>query len=94
MEPATGYMNHSEAISMQRRMQDWIDNPSHSQARELEKLFQRLEDDVQVGKSSHTIIDDLKRIESLCRSIDSEAMSHGHSSELEQWARNSIQKIR
>lgn len=87
-------MNHSEAISMQRRMRDWLDDPSHSQARELDRLFQKLEDDVQVGKNSHTIIDHLKRIESLCRSMDKQAMSHGHSAELEQWARNCIQKIR
>ncbi len=85
---------HNEVINMQRRMRDWLDNPSHSQARELDSLFQRLEDDVQVGKSSHTIIDHLKRIESICKSMDSEAMSHGHSSQLEQWARSSIQRIR
>ena len=85
---------HNEVIKMQRLCKDWLDEPSHAQARQLEQAFQKLEDDVQVQKNIHTIRDHLKRIESLSRSLDDEVMSHGHVNEIEDWARNGLNKIR
>jgi hypothetical protein len=86
-------MNHGEVIYMQRRMRDYLDDKSHSQAGQLENAFQRLEDDVQVQKNSLTIRDDLKQIESILNSMDDNVMSHPHIDELEDWVRDKIQKI-
>lgn len=85
---------HNEVITMQRRMRDWLDLPTHSEARSLEQAFQRLEDDVQVNKNVHTIRDDLKRLESMLLQIDEAVMSHGHSDELIDWVRDSLNTIR
>jgi hypothetical protein len=85
---------HNVVISMQRRMRDYLDDKSHSQAGQLEKAFQRLEDDVQVQKNVNTIRDDLKGIESVLNSMDESVMSHSHIDELEDWILDSLQKIR
>ena len=85
---------HNECLRMQQRMRDWLDLPTHSEARELEQAFQQLEDDVQVQKNVHSIRDRLKRIDSLLNSIDEAVMSHGHVDELQDWVRDSLQKIR
>ncbi len=79
---------------MQHRMRDCIDEPSHADARKLEKVFQKLEDDVQVKKNPYTIRDDLKQIENICQSMDEAVMSHGDVTEIESWIRSSLQKIR
>jgi len=85
---------HKEVMSMQRRCRDWTDDPTHAHARKLEQLFQKLEDDVQVQKNVHTIRDHLKRIESLCGAMSEEAMDHGHSNEIEDWAQQGLRSIR
>ena len=85
---------HNEVISMQRKMRDWLDLPSHSEARSLESAFQQLEDNVQVQKSTHTIRDNLKQIESILNRLDESVMSHGHVGELEDWVQGSLSKIR
>lgn len=85
---------HNKVVAMQRRMRDWLDEPSHAQARELDKSFQRLEDNVQVQKNVHTIRDDLKRIESALKRLDDVVMSHHHVDALEDWVRDSLRKYR
>ena len=79
---------------MQRKMRDWLDIPSHGEAKSLENAFQRLEDNVQVNKSVHTIRDNLKQIDRLLQSLDDSVMSHNHVDELEDWVQDSLQKIR
>ncbi len=78
---------------MQNRMRDYLDDRSHAQAKKLEQAFQRLEDNVQVQKNENTIKDDLKKIESLCSSLDDTVMSHGHCGEIEDWAQKSSSKL-
>lgn len=85
---------HNECLRMQQRMRDWLDMPSHAQARELDRAFQQLEDDVQVQKNVHTIRDRLKRLDSLLMNINESVMSHGHVDELQDWVRDSLNNIR
>ena len=85
---------HRDVISMQHRINDWLDDTSHEQARELVNLFQKLEDDVQVRKNALTVRDQLKRIEAVLQNLDETVMSHGHVDELADWVRDTIQSIR
>lgn len=85
---------HNEVLSMQRKMRDYLDLPTHSDARTLDSAFQKLEDNVQVQKSTHTIRDNLKQIESILNRLDESVMSHGHVDELENWVQGSLGKIR
>ena len=86
---------HREVESMQGRLKDYIDLPNDPKARSLQNLFQKLEDEVQVGKSSNTIKSRLKEIESQLKpAFSAGVMSHGHFDDLEDWVRECQQKIR
>jgi hypothetical protein len=86
---------HREVESMQGRLKDYIDLPNDPKARSLQNLFQKLEDEVQVGKSSNTIKSRLREIESQLKpAFSAGVMSHGHFDDLEDWVRECQQKIR
>lgn len=85
---------HRDVISMQHRINDWLDDTSHEQARELVNLFQKLEDDVQVQKNAGSIRDQLKRIEAMLQILEEKVMSNRHIDELVDWVRDSLRKVR
>lgn len=86
---------HREVESMQGRLKTYIDLPNDPKARTLQNLFQKLEDEVQVGKSSNTIKSRLREIESQLKpAFSAGVMSHGHFDDLEDWVRECQQKIR
>lgn len=85
---------HSEVIFSQNKMRNWLDSPSHPQARQLSQAFQQLEDNVQVKKAPGSLRKDLERIESRLYNVDKSVMSSDHVDELEQWVRGCLQKVR
>jgi hypothetical protein len=86
---------HREVVTMQGRLKGFIDLPNDPKARALQDIFQKLEDEVQVGKSSGTIRDRLKAIEAQLKpAYEAGVISHGHFDELEDWTREYQQKIR
>lgn len=86
---------HKEVLRWQDRVNDWTDEPGHQLGRQLEKDMQRLEDDVQVNKSAHSIRDSLKRLRRLVEQAgDAEVMSHHHADEVIDWIDDSLRKIR
>ena len=86
---------HREVESMQGRLNSYIDLPNDPKAKALQNLFQKLEDEVQVGKSSNTIKNRLKEIEAQLKpALNAGVMSHGHFDDLEDWVREYQQKIR
>ena len=56
--------------------------------------FQKLEDELQVGKGVHTIRDRLKRIRKLIEKADGPVISHGDADMLENWIDNALRKYR
>jgi hypothetical protein len=86
---------HKEVVSMQGRLNSYIDLPKDPKAKMLQNLFQKLEDEVQVGKSSNTIRHRLKEIEAQLKpAFNAGVMSHDHFDDLEDWVREYQQKIR
>lgn len=86
---------HREVESMQGRLKTYIDLPNDPIAKTLQNLFQKLEDEVQVEKSSNTIKNRLKEIEAQLKpAFSAGVMSHGHFDDLEDWVRECQQKIR
>ncbi len=51
-----------EVISLQHKIRDMLDEPSHAAARRLNSEVQGLEDDLQVKKNKYSIEDRIKRI--------------------------------
>lgn len=86
---------HKEVESMQRRLPGCIDDPSSSTARELVKNFQKLEDEVQVGRSGATLQNRLKTINKLIKkAVNEKVMSYGDADNYEDWVNDSLRKIR
>ena len=86
---------HKEVESMQFKLKNYLDEPNHPKAKSIEQQFQKLEDEVQVGKGSHSIRARLKQIESQLKpAYNAGVMSHGHYDDLEDWVRDCLQKIR
>lgn len=86
---------HREVESMQGRLSSYLDKPNDPKARSLQNTFQKLEDEVQVGKNNHTIRNRLKEIELQAKpAYNAGVMSHEHFVEIESWARKYLQKIR
>jgi len=86
---------HREVQSMQGRLKGYIDLPNDPKARALQNIFQKLEDEVQVGKNSNSIKNRLKEIEAQLKpAFNAGVMSHGHFDDLEDWVREYQQKIR
>jgi len=86
---------HKEVMSMQNRLKAYLDKPNDPIARSIQHTFQKLEDEVQIGKSNGTIRNRIKEIEMQIKpALNSGVMSHDHCLEIENWARNYQQKIR
>ena len=86
---------HKDVESMQRRLPGCIDDPGSSTGRALVKNFQKLEDEVQVGRTGATIQNRLKTIRSLVKkAVNEKVMSHGDADNYEDWINDSLRKIR
>lgn len=53
---------HKEIINIQRNFRDRLDDRNHPNARELDSLIQRVEDEIQVKKNPRSIEDNIKRV--------------------------------
>ncbi len=85
---------HKDIIRMQDKLKNYIDDPSARIARDITNNFQKLEDEVQVGKNVNTIRDRLKRIRRLVESADGSVISHPDADTIENWIDNALQKYR
>lgn len=84
-----------EAIKIQHRIDDWLDEPNSSTGRSLRNEIQKLEDELQVNKSIHTIRDRLKSLKRILQRAGSEGvMSYHHADELIDWVEDSLIKYR
>ncbi len=77
-----------DIISMQRQLNSYFEEPNSSKARSIINNFQKLEDEVQTGKTGDTIQNRLKEIErQLKPAFDANVMNYNHFSQLESWVR-------
>ena len=83
-----------EVMRMQDRRKYLIDDHGAPVARDIKDNFQKLEDELQVGKGVHTIRDRLKRIRKLIEKADGPVISHGDADMLENWIDNALRKYR
>jgi len=86
---------HREVESMQRKLPICLDDRSSPIAKELLKNFQKLEDEVQVGKSPATLNIRLKRIKSLLKkAVNNKVMSYSDGDNFEDWVDDCLLKYR
>jgi hypothetical protein len=85
---------HKDIFRMQDKLKQYIDDPSAAVARDITDNFQKLEDEVQVGKNVNTIRDRLKIIRRLVESADGSVISHPDADAIEKWIDNALQKYR
>lgn len=86
---------HPEVMAMKQRLSSYFSLPQDPKARALASSFQKLEDEVQMGKSVDTIRYRLKEIESQLRpAYAAGVMNNSSFDNLEDWVRDCIQKAR
>lgn len=86
---------YKQAVALQQKFRDYIDDRSHPLAGQLDREIQGLEDDVQVKKHPKTIEDRAKRIISLLSSVDgTPVMDGGHADDLKDRAQDIINELR
>jgi hypothetical protein len=78
----------NDVISMQRQLNSYFEEPNSSKARKLTNSFQKLEDEIQTGKTGDSIQNRLKDIErQLKPAYESNVMNYNHFNQLESWVR-------
>ncbi len=86
---------HREVMTMKQRLGGSFSMPQDPKARSLVNSFQKLEDEVQMGKSVETIRNRLKEIDSQLRPAHAAGVMNNSSFDnLEDWVREYIQKAR
>lgn len=86
---------HREVMAMKQRLGGSFSVPQDPKARSIANSFQKLEDEVQMGKSVETVRNRLKEIESQLKPAFSAGVMNSSSFDnLEDWVRDSIQKAR
>ena len=86
---------HKEVVSMQQRLKSYLDMPNDSKAQAIINSFQKLEDEVQVGRTGATIQNRIKEIQTQIKAAyDSGVISWDHFDALEDWTREYLQKTR
>ena len=86
---------HKEVVSMQQRLKSYLDMPNDSKARAIVNSFQKLEDEVQVGRTGATIQNRIKEIQAQIKvAYDGGVISWYHFDALEDWTREYLQKVR
>jgi hypothetical protein len=74
---------YKQAIDMQHKLRDYIDDPSHSIVAQLKNEVQRLTDEIEVKKNPRSIEDRVKQIIRLLESAEeTTAISRHHIDDL------------
>lgn len=76
---------YKQVISLRHRLNDVIDDPSHSSSQSLKKIVQRLEDEIQVNKNP-------KSLESTVKDVISSLKQAEHSGVISQSDVNYLHK--
>lgn len=78
--------NHDQLLQQAERMRntcrDWLDQPNHSQAGQIQSNIERLISDLKQKKSRESIDNDLKNLISSLDRVNEEVMDHNHSDQL------------
>ncbi len=79
-------MTHDQLVQQAERMRntlrDWLDQPNHSQAKQVQSNVERLISDAKSKKSRDAIDNDLKSIMQSLERVEEEVMDHHHSDKL------------
>lgn len=67
---------------MRNTLRDWLDQPSHPQARTVAQNIERFISDVRAKKSREALDNDLRQIMQSLERVDGEVMDHHHSDKL------------
>ena len=71
-----------QAERMRNTLRDWLDQPNHGQARQVQSNIERLISDVRGKKSREALDNDLKQIIQSLERVEEEVMDHHHSDQL------------
>lgn len=79
-------MNHDQLLNQAERMRntlrDWLDQPSHAQARTVEQSVERLIGDIRSKKPREALDANLRNIVDALRRVEEEVMDFHHSNQL------------
>lgn len=86
---------YKQAITMQHKLRDYIDDPSHAIVAQLKNEVQRLTDEIEVKKNPRSIEDRVKIIIRLIESAEgTNAISHNHLDDLSDLCEDLRQDLR
>lgn len=71
-----------QAERMRNTLKDWLDQPNHAQARNVQQNIERLITDVRGKKAREALDADLKNIIGSLERVEEEVMDHHHSDQL------------
>lgn len=71
-----------QAERMRNTLRDWLDQPNHPQARNVQQNVERLISDIRGKKAREALDADLKNIMSSLERVEEEVMDHHHSDSL------------
>lgn len=72
----------NQAERMRNTLRDWLDQPNHSQARQVQQDIERLISDLKQKKNGSAVDNDLKTIMASLERVEEEVMDHHHSNQL------------
>jgi hypothetical protein len=86
---------HNEVLALKQRLSSYFVMPGDPIARALQNSFQKLEDELQMGKSVETVRNRLKEIErQLKPAYDAGVLNNANYDNLLDWVRDCLQKVR
>jgi len=71
-----------QAERMRNTCRDWLDQPNHAQARNMQQNIERFISDVRSKKAREALDADLKNIVNSLERVEEEVMDHHHSNQL------------
>lgn len=79
-------MTHDQLVQQAERMRntlrDWLDQPNHAQAKQVQSNVERLISDAKGKKNREALDNDLKNIVQSLERVEEEVMDHHHSDKL------------
>lgn len=85
-----------DAERLRNTLRDWLDQPTHQQARLLEQAADRLISDTRGKKRRDALDNDVKQVINVLRQVEQDVMDHHHSDHLQgmyENLRNLISKL-
>jgi hypothetical protein len=73
---------YRQALELQHKLRDYLDQDAHPQARQLTADVQRLTDEIEMQKDPRTIEGRVKNIIRQLEAQEGSVMSHGHADDL------------